>query len=58
MFIICEYAACLLAALLSGTVLFTLSAMGVMLWAAAGMTWRWGRELATVPQAPAGNMAG
>lgn len=43
-----EYAACLLVALCSGTLLFTLSAMGVMLWAASCIIWRHTRELATV----------
>ena len=45
MFIIYEYAACLLAALIGGTLLFTASAMGVMLGAAGGMTWRRWREI-------------
>ncbi len=49
MFIVYEYVACLLAALISGTFLFTASAMCVMLWAAGGITWRWWRELALVP---------
>jgi hypothetical protein len=44
-----EYAACLLVALCSGTLLFTLSAMGVMLWTASCIIWRRSRELATVP---------
>ena len=48
MSIVYEYAACLLVALCSGTLLFTLSAMGVMLWTAGGITWRWSRELAPV----------
>jgi len=45
LFIIYEYAACLLAALIGGTLLFTASAMGVMLGAAGGMTWRRWREI-------------
>ena len=49
MFIVYEYAACLLAALIGGTLLFTVSAMGVTLWAAGGITLRWWRELASVP---------
>jgi len=48
-FILYEYAACLLAALIGGTLLFTLSAMCVMLWGAGGVTWRWWRELASRP---------
>jgi len=44
-----EYAACLLVALCSGTLLFTLSAMGVMLWTASCIIWRRTRELAIVP---------
>jgi hypothetical protein len=52
MYIVFEYAACLLAALMGGTLLFTVSAMGVMLWAAGGMTWRQYRELARVPNGP------
>jgi hypothetical protein len=47
--IISEYVACLLAALISGTLLFTVGAMCVTLWAAGGITWRWWRELALVP---------
>ena len=43
-----EYAACLLVALCSGTLLFTLSAMGVMFWTASYSIWRRTRELATV----------
>ena len=43
-----EYAACLLVALCSGTLLFTLSAMGVMIWTASCIIWRRTRELATV----------
>jgi hypothetical protein len=49
MFIIYEYAACLLVALIGGTFLFTASAMCVMLWEGGGITWRWWRELASVP---------
>jgi hypothetical protein len=47
-----EYAVCLLVALGSGTLLFTLGAMGVMLWTAGGITWRWSRELALAPSKP------
>jgi hypothetical protein len=47
MFIMYEYAACLLAALIGGTFLFTASAMCVLLWGAGGITWRWWRELAS-----------
>jgi hypothetical protein len=43
-FIIYEYAACLLAALIGGTILFTATAMCVMLWEAGGITWRRWRE--------------
>lgn len=49
LFVTFEYAACLLVALISGTFLFTLSAMCVILWEAGGMTWRWWRELASRP---------
>jgi hypothetical protein len=52
MFIVYEYAACLLVALFSGSLLFTLSAMGVMLWTAGGITWRWSRELVPVSIRP------
>jgi len=48
MSIVYEYAACLLVALCSGTLLFTLSAMCVMLWTTGGITWQWSRELAPV----------
>ena len=48
MSIVYEYAACLLVVMGSGTLLFALSAMGVMLWTAGGITWRWSRELAPV----------
>jgi hypothetical protein len=44
-----EYAACLLVVLCSGTMLFTLSAMGIMLWMAGGIAWRWARELTPIP---------
>ena len=37
LFIMYEYAACLLAALISGTFLFTASAMCVMLWRQAAL---------------------
>jgi hypothetical protein len=57
-FILYEYAACLLAALIAGTFLFTASAMCVMLWGAGGMTWRWWRELASVPPWADGEMDG
>jgi hypothetical protein len=49
MFIMYEYAVCLLAALVGGTFLFTASAMCVTFWSAGGITWRWWRELASVP---------
>jgi hypothetical protein len=49
MFIVYEYAACLLLALIGGTFLFTACAMCVMLWAAGGITWRWWRDLTPVP---------
>jgi hypothetical protein len=49
MSIVYEYAACLLVALCNRTLLFTLSAMCVMLWTAGGITWRWSRELAPIP---------
>ncbi|MGA2982322.1 MAG: hypothetical protein ABSG32_00825 [Terriglobia bacterium] len=49
-FIIYEYAACLLAALFGGTLLFTFTAMCVMLWEAGGITRRWWRELGSLPQ--------
>jgi hypothetical protein len=49
MSIIYDYAACLVVALFSGTLLFTLSAMGVMLWTAGENTLRWSRELVPVP---------
>ena len=48
-FITFEYATCLLVALISGTFLFTLSAMCVMLWEAGGISWRWWRDLASRP---------
>ena len=40
MFIICEYGACLLAALIGGTFLFTAGAMCVMFMEAGRMAWR------------------
>jgi hypothetical protein len=43
-----EYAACLLVVLCSGTLLFTLTAMGVLLWTASYTIWRRSRELAGV----------
>jgi hypothetical protein len=49
MFIIYEYAACLLAVLIGGTLLFMVSAMCVVLWSEGGITRRWWRELASVP---------
>ena len=49
LFIICEYATCLLVALIGGTFLFTASVMCVMLWTGGGMTWRWWRDLASIP---------
>ena len=58
MFIIYEYAACLLAALIGGTLLFTAGATCVMLWEAGGITWRWWRELASRPQMADGKMDG
>lgn len=54
MFILCEYAACLVAALVTGTLLFTACAMCVMLWTAGGITWRWWRELAPIPNGQMG----
>lgn len=45
-----DYAACLLAAFIGGTLFFTVTAMCVMLWSAGGVTWRWWRDLATVPK--------
>jgi hypothetical protein len=44
-----EDAACLLLALCSGTLQFTLSAMCVMLGTAGGIAWRRSRELARIP---------
>jgi hypothetical protein len=49
MFIIYEYAACALAALSGGTMLFAAGATCLMLWGAGGIAWRWWRELASVP---------
>ena len=51
MFIIYECGACLLAALIGGTLLFTATALCVMLWEAGGITWRRWRE----PLAPGAN---
>jgi hypothetical protein len=48
MSVIWDYAACLVVALFSGTLLFTLSAMGVMLWTGLVITWRRSRELVPV----------
>jgi hypothetical protein len=45
MFIIYDYAACLLAALIGGTLLFTAGAMCVMLMEAGGIAWRRWPEL-------------
>ena len=52
MSIVYDYAACLVVALFSGTLLFTLCAMGMMLWTAGATTLRWSRELAPVPIRP------
>jgi hypothetical protein len=49
MFIILEDAACLLAALIAGSVLLAAGSTCVMLWEAGGITRRWWRELALVP---------
>jgi hypothetical protein len=49
MSLVYEYAACLVLALFSGTLLFTLSSMCVMVWTAGLITWRWSRELAPIP---------
>jgi hypothetical protein len=49
LFIMSEYAACLLVALIGGTFLFTASAMCVMFWSAGGITWRRWRDLASIP---------
>jgi hypothetical protein len=49
MSIMYDYAACVLAALILGALLFAAGAMGVMLWAAGGMAWRRWREWAFVP---------
>ena len=48
-FFMYEYAACLVVASISGTLLFTVTATCVMLWCAGGITWQWWRELASVP---------
>jgi hypothetical protein len=45
MFIICEYAACVLVALIGGILLFTAGVMCVMLMEAGGMAWRRWPEL-------------
>jgi hypothetical protein len=50
MFIMFEYATCLLVALIGGTFLFTLSAMCVMFWSAGDATWRQWRLWASVPK--------
>ncbi len=50
MFIIYEDAACVLAALIAGSVLFAAGATCIMLWEAGGITRRWWRELASVPK--------
>ena len=49
MLVVYEYAACLLVALCSGTLLFTVSAMGLMLWTAGSITWRNSREMTVIP---------
>ncbi|HMD83898.1 MAG TPA: hypothetical protein VKO18_04255 [Terriglobia bacterium] len=49
MFIMYEYAAGLLAALIGGTFLFTAGAICVMLWTGGVMAWRRWQELASVP---------
>jgi hypothetical protein len=49
LFIVCDYAACLLAALIRGTLLFSFGATCVMLWESRGITGWWWRELAAVP---------
>jgi hypothetical protein len=49
LFIVYEYAACLVVASISGTLLFTVTSTCVMLWGAGGITWQWWRELASVP---------
>ena len=49
MFIIYENAACLLAALIGGMLLFAAGATCVMLWGAGGITWRWWREPVSRP---------
>jgi hypothetical protein len=57
MFIMYEYAACLLVALSGGTFLFTAGAMCVMLWTGGVMAWRQWRELASVPNRLTGRRA-
>jgi hypothetical protein len=57
MLIIYEYAACVVAALILGTLLFAAGAMCVMLWAAGGIGWRWWRDLASVPNGLMGRWA-
>jgi len=47
--VIYEYAACLVAAVIAGTVLFTIGAMCVLLWSVGGLAWQWWRDLAAVP---------
>ena len=49
MFIISEYAACLLVVVIGGTLLFTASAVCIMLWEAGGMMWRWWRQPSSRP---------
>lgn len=49
MLILYEYAACLLAALIGGTFLFTASSMCMMFWGAGGLTWRWWRKRSSLP---------
>jgi hypothetical protein len=57
MFIVYEYAACLLAALIGGTVLFVAGATCVMLWAGGGVAWRRWREPVPVPNELMGTWA-
>jgi hypothetical protein len=57
MLIMYEYAACVLAALIFGTLLFAAGAMCVMLWAAGGIAWRWWREWAFIPSGLVGRLA-
>lgn len=46
LFMLYDYAARLFAALISGTLLFTVTAMCAPLWSAGGITGRWWRDLA------------